>query len=359
MERRKMQKKKKRTFAALLTAILVVALTGCSKLGSIINEIHGSLIGNNYTVYTYDNYGNQTLKTSGKKISITGNKIETVSYDSDGRAVTGYDLSSVITITIDGKEIESCGDTCVFVQNGLEPEVDFSLDEVNSNGGNGITDNAALARVLNRYFHHELAVEQAIRNHHYEAARMVGAKSLETTHTLAVLRAYAMSLEGTMGEHLFEYPQYYGAEGLLFAPHSQETLRLNADSLYAYLGARPHVAEKTVDFLARICRDEIGRHTALNYYMSALLLDKKLDKFVSAVDMYCFEQDTLPRYYREALVLYKRTHPGYGREVKDTLMVRRLDEFLNRQKEFSSPVEEKNHMRREYGDTYWWYYRYQ
>lgn len=158
---------------------------------------------------------------------------------------------------------------------------------------------------------------------------------------------------------MFEYPQYYGAEGLLFAPHSQETLRLNADSLYAHLGVRPHVAEETVDFLARICRDEIGRHTALNYYMSALLLDKKLDKFVSAVDMYCFEQDTLPRYYREALVLYKRTHPGYGREVKDTLMVRRLDEFLNRQKEFSSPVEEKNRMRREYGDTYWWYYRYQ
>ena len=146
-----MPKKKKRIFAVLLSSILFVALTGCSKLGSIINEIHGSLIGNNYTVYTYDNYGNQTLKTSGKKISITGNKIETVSYDSDGRAVTGYDLSSVITITIDGKEIESCGDTCVFVQNGLEPEVDFSLDEVNSNGGNGITDNAALARVLNRY----------------------------------------------------------------------------------------------------------------------------------------------------------------------------------------------------------------
>ena len=146
-----MQKKNKRIATAVLSVILIVMLTGCSKIGSIINEIHGSLIGNNYTVYTYDNYGNQTLKTSGKKISITGNKIETVSYDSEGRAVTGYDLSSVITITIDGKEIESCGDTCVFVQNGLKPEVDFSLDEVNSDGGNGITDNAALARVLNRY----------------------------------------------------------------------------------------------------------------------------------------------------------------------------------------------------------------
>ena len=143
--------KKKRIAIILLPAILVVLLTGCAKFGSIINDIHGSLVGNNYTVYTYDNYGNQTLKTSGKKISITGNKIETTSYDSDGKTVTGYDLSSVLTITIDGKEIESCGDTCVFVQKGLEPEVDFSLDEIYSNGGNGITDNAVLARVLNQY----------------------------------------------------------------------------------------------------------------------------------------------------------------------------------------------------------------
>ena len=136
-----MTKKIKSRFFTVLTIILVFQLTGCAKLGSIINDIHGSLVGNNYTIYTYDNYGSQTLK-----ISITGNKIETTSYDSNGKAVTGYDLSSVITITIDGKEIESCGDTCVFVQQGLEPEVDFSLDEIDSDRGNGITDNAALVK---------------------------------------------------------------------------------------------------------------------------------------------------------------------------------------------------------------------
>ena len=91
------------------------------------------------------------LKTSGKKISITGNKTKNISYDSDGKATTGYDLSSVITITIDGKEIESCGDTCIFVQKGLVPEVDFSSEEIDSSGSNGITDNAAIARKLNRY----------------------------------------------------------------------------------------------------------------------------------------------------------------------------------------------------------------
>lgn len=143
----KVQKKMK----FFLPVVLLFFLTGCGKLGSVINDIHGSLIGNNYTIYTYDNYGDQTLKTSGKKISITGNKTKNISYDSDGKATTGYDLSSVITITIDGKEIESCGDTCIFVQKGLVPEVDFSLEEIDSSGSNGITDNAAIARKLNRY----------------------------------------------------------------------------------------------------------------------------------------------------------------------------------------------------------------
>ena len=143
----KVQKKMK----FFLPVVLLFFLTGCGKLGSVINYIHGSLIGNNYTIYTYDNYGDQTLKTSGKKISITGNKTKNISYDSDGKATTGYDLSSVITITIDGKEIESCGDTCIFVQKGLVPEVDFSSEEIDSSGSNGITDNAAIARKLNRY----------------------------------------------------------------------------------------------------------------------------------------------------------------------------------------------------------------
>ena len=142
----KVQKKMK----FFLPVVLLFFLTGCGKLGSVINDIHGSLIGNNYTIYTYDNYGDQTLKTSGKKISITGNKTKNISYDSDGKATTGYDLSSVITITIDGKEIESCGDTCIFVQKGLVPEVDFSTEEIDSSGSNGITDNAAIARKLNR-----------------------------------------------------------------------------------------------------------------------------------------------------------------------------------------------------------------
>ncbi len=144
--------RKRKSLVFLLLAVCLL-LSGCdiAWFSSTINELKGYLIGNSYTIGTYDNYGNKTLETSGKKISITGNKIETISYDSNGKAIRGYDLSSVITITIDGKEIESCGDTCIFMQNGLNPEVDFSTEVIESNGGNGVTDNTAVARYLNKY----------------------------------------------------------------------------------------------------------------------------------------------------------------------------------------------------------------
>ena len=65
-------------------------------------------------------------------------------------AIKGYDLSSVITTTIDGKEIESCGDTCIFMQDGLNPEVDFTEEAIQSSSA-GLTDNAAVARYINKY----------------------------------------------------------------------------------------------------------------------------------------------------------------------------------------------------------------
>ena len=84
---------------------LCLLLSGCSMFQSALNDIKGNLVGNGYTIYTYDNYGSEVMETSGDKISITGNAVETTSYDENGSVVSGYELSSVITITVDGKEI--------------------------------------------------------------------------------------------------------------------------------------------------------------------------------------------------------------------------------------------------------------
>ena len=120
----------KKIITVLLSCIMLISLTGCAMFESKINDIKGNLVGNGYTIDTFDNYGKRVMTTTGDKINIQGNPVETTSYDSDGSIITGYELSSVITITIDGQEIESCGDTCIFTQKGLEPNVDFTQEDI-------------------------------------------------------------------------------------------------------------------------------------------------------------------------------------------------------------------------------------
>ena len=75
---------------------------------SEINDIKGNLVGNGYTIDTFDNYGKRVMTTTGDKINIQGNPVETTSYDSDGSIITGYELSSVITITIAIAAVTAC-----------------------------------------------------------------------------------------------------------------------------------------------------------------------------------------------------------------------------------------------------------
>lgn len=141
----------KKVLCVVLVVVMVAPLTGWAWFTSVINEIKGNLAGNGYTIYTYDNYGEKVLESRGDKISIAGNKTKSSSYDSDGDVITNYELSSVITITIDGKEIESCGDTCIFVQKGLNAEVDFNQEVINSSSSENLTEATSIARFINKY----------------------------------------------------------------------------------------------------------------------------------------------------------------------------------------------------------------
>lgn len=140
---------------ALLETIICICiitwLTGCAANDDYMNDVKGNLSGNSYTIYTYDNYGQKVMTTTGDKINIAGNKTKSKGYDSEGNETTSYDVSSVITILIDGKEIESCGDTCIFEQKGLKPEVDFTQENIISHSTGKISENTYIAGIVNYY----------------------------------------------------------------------------------------------------------------------------------------------------------------------------------------------------------------
>lgn len=143
--------KKKIVAATIIATLTAGSLSGCALLDNEVNELNGSITGNTYNASFYSNEGEKFMDMSGQKIDLTSNIVKEKMYSSDGWGYTKT-LSSVVTVTIDGKEVESCGSTMIFAEKGLSPEVDFKSPEViNSKTDGSLSDNVIIANMVNRY----------------------------------------------------------------------------------------------------------------------------------------------------------------------------------------------------------------
>lgn len=210
-----------------------------------------------------------------------------------------------------------------------------------------------------RSFHYELEVERHLRNKSYDEALEVGKHSLEAGRTLTALRALAMAHAGEMGNKLFQYPQYYKADGLFFDPNQETVFRFTNDSISHFLGKEACWRGVGLDYLRSLCYEEKGRYVALSYYLSGLLLDKRLDEFAKAITDFYDVNDSLPRYYQEAMILHQARHATSIPVPQDTLLIERWKAYKDFQKNHGVSSEVKNQIRRKFGDTYWWYFDYQ
>ena len=129
--------------------LLATLLTGCAGFQSEVNSLNGSITGNTYECQFFSNHGQKFMTMSGQKIDINENIVRERIYTDRGWGYTKT-LSSVITVTVDGSEVESCGTTILFIEDGLTPDVDFTMQDFTS-VGQGILDNTILANTINRY----------------------------------------------------------------------------------------------------------------------------------------------------------------------------------------------------------------
>jgi hypothetical protein len=142
-------KRIKKVLAIAAIVMLMAGVAGCARLQSGIHDLHGSIVGNEYNIDIFDNIGVRTLRSHGKKIDIDNNIVEERSYASaTDEWYSTKTLSSVITITIDGRQLISCGDTCVFYDKRLTPEYEFYLDNIDSNSS-GILDSTLISGRVN------------------------------------------------------------------------------------------------------------------------------------------------------------------------------------------------------------------
>lgn len=141
--------KKKMIVAIALMLLLATLLTGCAGFQSDVNSLNGSITGNTYECQFFSNHGQKFMTMSGQKIDINENTVRERIYTDKGWGYTKT-LSSVITVTVDGNEVESCGTTILFIEDGLTPDVDFTMQDITS-VAQGILDNTILANTVNRY----------------------------------------------------------------------------------------------------------------------------------------------------------------------------------------------------------------
>lgn len=148
-----MKKKLRNAGCLLLGIVMLLGLTGCNWAGldNDIQEIKGSIKGCTYNCMFYSNTGERFMTVQGENISLSSNVVRERSYSEDGGWGYVDTLSSVVTITVDGSQIENCGSTVIFAQDDLEPDADFEgIDSIESES-NGITDWTMIAGVVNSY----------------------------------------------------------------------------------------------------------------------------------------------------------------------------------------------------------------
>lgn len=220
-------------------------------------------------------------------------------------------------------------------------------------GGWGNTD---------EFLHRQLKSERLLHQDEYADIIDLRKDDHPLSHTAGAIRALALAKEHRLGEELFHVPQGEGSAVLLVRDEDFCSYDSLAYKFFNFWGARPgkHILrnpELFFDFVLNhnMC-DSLSRLDVGDYYLCALLLDRKLDKFASEVTDYYPLNDSLPQHYKEALVLYKRIRTNPVCVYNDESLEENFNDYQAMLRERAPLAAIRNKTRRAFGRTYWYYY---
>ena len=233
----------------------------------------------------------------------------------------------------------------------------------------------------NAVYHFRTHAEVALTDDNIEEALRVGRRSHETDVNLTMLRLFALSKIDAVGDSLFTYAVKGRSTDLLPLKNSRSNLlMLPENKLWRHFGGRwPLSTMTTHRYLDSLAVDTTATRAYCDYRLAGQLLDGRLDSFaVTLPKFYAMNADSLPRHYREALVLYqdlkgdsavafpkkleevsgnKKRQPAVTMEVyRDSVMAERLQQLRSIERKYSSRKTVQLEVHREFRNTYWYYY---
>lgn len=217
----------------------------------------------------------------------------------------------------------------------------------------------AVAGNTHAVFHYSAHAEVALIHGDTDEALRVGEESLETNERLTMLRVYALSKKGLLGDNLFNYPVMGSSEEML--PMHKSLQILSADSIWIHLGAIPSRKCSADEYYRSLERDSFATSAVADYRLCGCLIDRRLDDFVSLLPKYYEVADSLPlpRHYQEALVLYRHLHTNPALVYHNSVVDEDWDNLKQLEAKYQLRSERKYRVFDNYYGSYWYYYFYQ
>ncbi len=206
-------------------------------------------------------------------------------------------------------------------------------------------------------FHYRMRIESNLSKGNYASALKVGADETKTDSSLTMLRVWSLSENNLLGEKLFAFPLVGGSDAMLPNGSSVKLMMADERYLYAHLGVvfREHL--KPMAYLEKLHRSKRATRAAHDWLLCAYLLDCNLNQFARTLPKFYTINDSLPKHYKEALILYNHmtSHPVviFHNSVGDA----DFDDYQDLQKKYADKRERYTALREKYGNTYWFYYQ--
>ncbi|MCR5132025.1 MAG: DUF6057 family protein [Prevotella sp.] len=217
-------------------------------------------------------------------------------------------------------------------------------------------------------FHYRMKMESCMLRRDYNAALEIGEKSEVRDSNLTMLRIQALARSRQLGERLFEYPVCGGSSVMM---PDGKSLRSVFYPLHRFI-----------------------RYPELDYKLCGYLLDKNLDAFARTIkanaSLFGLEEflptdlkaksvktnkskksakeetsestdtvrkaESLPKHYREALVMYSRMRAVPVLNYHDDVADADYEDFLQIRRGEKDARRRSTILRDVYGNTYWYYF---
>ena len=207
-----------------------------------------------------------------------------------------------------------------------------------------------------RLFHHRMRMENLLLAGDYDEATRVGSSEHKTDSSLTFLRIYALSKTHHLGERLFEYPLTGGSEVMLPDNRNVKLMMVPETEVYKELGVVFPKKMHPTDYFALLHSTNRATKASHDWLLCAFLLDGNIDAFANTLPKYYLIDSTLPKHYKEALILYSRQtlHPSVV--YKDPVLEADYEDFTTQRRTNKDVRLHNNKLRDTYGQTYWYYY---